>query len=101
MYPPIRPTNQSAGTASGTSARAAFAQSTSFCTAGAPLTPIAPTICPFTLMVQLSGVVSSGNECVEEEVKCGDPAIASDDEVGSGIGRRLARAARHPSDATG
>src|SRR6266404_1622413 len=50
MYPPIRPTNQSAGTASGTSARAALAQSTSFCTAGAPLTPIAPTISPFTLM---------------------------------------------------
>src|SRR5882762_4646630 len=37
-------------TASGTSARAAFAQSTSFCTAGAPLTPIAPTTSPSTLM---------------------------------------------------
>src|SRR5205807_9017367 len=36
--------------ASGTSARAALAQSTSFCTAGAPLTPIAPTISPFTLI---------------------------------------------------
>src|SRR6478736_8713479 len=36
--------------ASVTSARAALAQSTSFCTAGAPLTPIAPTISPFTLM---------------------------------------------------
>src|SRR5690349_18526862 len=42
--------NHSAGAASGTSARAALAQSTSFCTAGAPLTPIAPTISPFTLM---------------------------------------------------
>ena len=52
-------------------------------------------------MVQLSGVVSSGNECVEEEVKCGDPAIASNDEVGSCIGRRLARPARYPSDAPG
>src|SRR6266545_7514975 len=50
MYPPIRPTSQSAGTASGTSARAALAQSTSFCTVGAPLTPIAPTISPSTLM---------------------------------------------------
>src|SRR5271154_976593 len=37
-------------TASGTSARAAFAQSTSFCTVGAPLSPIAPTTSPFTLM---------------------------------------------------
>src|SRR5947208_7094394 len=35
---------------SSTSARAALAQSTSFCTAGAPLTPIAPTISPSTLM---------------------------------------------------
>src|SRR5882762_11629300 len=40
----------SAGTASGTSASAALAQSTSFCTAGAPLTPIAPTTSPSTLM---------------------------------------------------
>src|ERR1700676_1151534 len=39
-----------AGTASGTSARAAFAQSTSFCTVGAPLSPIAPTISPSTLI---------------------------------------------------
>src|ERR1700681_3453429 len=38
------------GTASGTSARAALAQSTSFCTVGAPLSPIAPTTSPFTLM---------------------------------------------------
>src|SRR6202166_5107118 len=38
------------GIASGMSARAAFAQSTSFCTAGAPLRPIAPTTSPFTLM---------------------------------------------------
>src|ERR1700681_3766198 len=41
---------QSTGTASDTSARAARAQSTSFCTVGAPLTPIAPTTSPFTLM---------------------------------------------------
>src|SRR5882757_11148823 len=32
------------------SERAALAQSTSFCTVGAPLTPIAPTSSPFTLM---------------------------------------------------
>src|SRR5713226_5182317 len=38
------------GTALDTSARAALAQSTSFCTAGAPLSPIAPTISPSTLM---------------------------------------------------
>src|SRR5229473_5549548 len=38
------------GTASDTSARAAVAQSTSFCTVGAPLTPIAPTTSPFTLI---------------------------------------------------
>src|SRR6201998_585493 len=36
--------------ASDTSARAAFAQSMSFCTVGAPLSPIAHTISPFTLM---------------------------------------------------
>src|SRR5258708_924864 len=41
---------QSTGTASDTSARAARAQSTSFCTVGAPLNPIAPTTSPFTLM---------------------------------------------------
>src|SRR6266404_2060633 len=41
---------QSTGTASDTSARAALAQSISFCTVGAPLSPIAPTISPFTLM---------------------------------------------------
>src|SRR6266446_767512 len=40
----------SAGTASDTSASAALAQSTSFCTVGAPLTPIAPTISPSTLI---------------------------------------------------
>src|SRR6266404_3975086 len=38
------------GTASGTSARAARAQSMSFCTVGAPLSPIAPTTSPSTLM---------------------------------------------------
>src|SRR4029077_10039890 len=38
------------GTASDTRARAAFAQSMSFCTVGAPLSPIAPTTSPFTLM---------------------------------------------------
>src|ERR1700751_1378394 len=38
------------GAASGTSARAALAQSTSFCTVGAPLSPIAPTTSPFTLI---------------------------------------------------
>src|ERR1700730_5524760 len=41
---------QTTGTASDTSARAARAQSTSFCTVGAPLNPIAPTTSPFTLM---------------------------------------------------
>src|ERR1700722_7940378 len=44
---------------------------------------------------------SSDDEGVEEEVKGGNPAIAGDDEVCSGIGRCLARAARYPSDATG
>src|ERR1700724_98214 len=41
---------QPTGTASDTSARAALAQSMSFCTVGAPLSPIAPTTSPFTLM---------------------------------------------------
>jgi hypothetical protein len=38
---------------------------------------------------------SSDDEGVEEEVNGGNPAIAGDDEVGSGIGRCLARAARY------
>src|SRR3984893_5014897 len=42
--------NYLVGTASDTSAKAAFAQSSSFCTVGAPLSPIAPTTSPFTLM---------------------------------------------------
>lgn len=41
---------QLTGAASDTSARAADAQSMSFCTLGAPLTPIVPTSSPFTLM---------------------------------------------------
>src|SRR6202043_765978 len=40
----------SVGAAPDTSAKAALAQSMSFCTLGAPLTPIAPTISPSTLM---------------------------------------------------
>src|SRR5467141_965064 len=40
----------SAGMASDTSASAALAQSSSFCTVGAPLSPIAPTTSPSTLM---------------------------------------------------
>src|SRR2546429_3205221 len=50
IHPRIRPTNYPAATASVTTARAALAQSTSFCTVGAPLTPIAPTISPSTVM---------------------------------------------------
>src|SRR6202158_3516838 len=42
--------NYLVGTASDTSAKAAFAHSSSFCTVGAPLSPIAPTTSPFTLM---------------------------------------------------
>jgi hypothetical protein len=56
----------------------------------------APEACEHNAVVVngvLSGVVSSGNDCVEEEVNCGDPAIASNDKVGSGIGRCLARPA--------
>src|SRR6202035_1102353 len=45
-----RPSYFSVGTASGTTARAALAQSTSFCTVGAPLRPIAPTTSASTLM---------------------------------------------------
>src|SRR6266851_4393416 len=43
IQPPLRKCH-------GTSARAPLAQSTSFCTAGAPLSPIAPTISPSTLI---------------------------------------------------
>lgn len=44
-------------------------------------------------------VDGSGDEGVEEEVEGGDAAVADDDEVGSGVGRRLAGAARYPADA--
>src|SRR5260221_14513128 len=50
IHPLIPPTNYRAATASVTTAKAALAQSTSFCPVGAPLTPIAPTISPSTLM---------------------------------------------------
>src|SRR6266481_393998 len=50
IHPLIRATNQPAATAPVTTAKAALAQSTSFCTVGAPLRPIAPTISPSTLM---------------------------------------------------
>src|ERR1700726_3774991 len=76
---PIHPT----GPASDTSARAALAQSMSFCTVGAPLSPIAPTIAPSTLMgnpppqaairasvgipakSEGSSLMKSNNSCVE------------------------------------
>src|ERR1700736_6421970 len=48
VYDCGRASYYSVGTASGTTARAALAQSTSFCTVGAPLRPIAPTTSPFT-----------------------------------------------------
>src|SRR6267142_5044880 len=50
IHPLIRPTNEPAATASVTTARAALAQSMSFCTVGAPLSPIAPTTSPSNLM---------------------------------------------------
>ena len=46
----------------------------------------------------LSGVVSSGNDCVEKEIKGGNPAVPGNDEISPGVGRRLARAARYPLD---
>src|ERR1700730_1068253 len=76
---PIHPT----GTASDTSARAALAQSMSFCTVAPPLAPIAPTIPPSTLMgnpppqaairasvgipakSEGSSLMKSNNSCVE------------------------------------
>src|SRR4029077_20797942 len=50
IHPLTRPTNYPAAPPSVTTARAALAQSTSFCTVGAPLKPIAPTTSPSTLM---------------------------------------------------
>src|ERR1700682_4596527 len=50
MYPRLGLPIQATGSASDTSASAALAQSMSFCTVGAPLSPIAPTISPSTLM---------------------------------------------------
>src|ERR1700731_1985023 len=37
-------------------------------------------------------------QLVEKEIKCGNPAIAGNDEISPGVSRRLTRAARYPPD---
>src|SRR3954466_12900816 len=41
---------------------------------------------------------SKSRQLVKEEIDGGDLAVPGDDEIGSGVSRRLARAARHPTD---
>jgi hypothetical protein len=48
----------------------------------------------------VAAVISSSRKRVKEEIEGGNLAVPDDDEIGSGVSRRLARAARHPPDAT-
>src|SRR5437879_4256395 len=41
---------------------------------------------------------SRSRQLVKEEIDGGDLAVPGDDEIGSGVSRRLARAARHPTN---
>src|SRR5437588_6067275 len=41
---------------------------------------------------------SNSRKLVKEEIDGGDLAVPGDDEIGSGVSRRLARAARHPAN---
>src|ERR1700745_2866397 len=45
-----------------------------------------------------AAAASRSRQLVKEEIDGGDLAVASDHEIGSGVSRRLARAARDPRD---
>ena len=47
-----------------------------------------------------AAAVSRSRKLVKEEIDGGNLAVPGDYEIGSGVSRRLARAARHPPDPT-
>src|SRR5580704_14664192 len=53
---------------------------------------------------QLTGRALQGRgiaRAIEKEIDGGNPAIPGDEEIGPGVGRRLARRTRHPPDPCG
>src|SRR3954464_5440282 len=46
----------------------------------------------------VAAVASRSRQPVKEEIDGGDLAVPGDDDIGSGVSRRLARAARDPTD---
>jgi hypothetical protein len=49
-------------------------------------------------VIDVAAAASRSRRLVKEEIDGGDLAVPGDDEIGSGVSRRLARAARHPTD---
>src|SRR4030095_6613927 len=49
-------------------------------------------------VIDVAAAVSRSRQLVKEEIDGGDLAVPGDDEIGSGVSRRLARTARHPTD---
>ena len=45
-----------------------------------------------------AAAASRSRKLVEEEINSGNLAVPGDDEIGSGVSRRLGRAARHPTN---
>jgi len=50
--------------------------------------------------IDVAAVMSSSRKLVKEEIDGGNLAVPDDYEIGSGVGWRLARAARYPPDPT-
>jgi hypothetical protein len=47
-----------------------------------------------------AAAASRSRKLVKEEINGGNPAVPGDDEIGSGVSRRLGGAARHPTNPT-
>jgi hypothetical protein len=47
-----------------------------------------------------AAAASRSRKLVKEEINGGNLAVSGDDEIGSGVSRRLGRAARHPTNPT-
>jgi len=45
-----------------------------------------------------AAAASRSPKLVKEKIDAGNPAVPGDDEIGSGVSRWLARAARHPTN---
>src|SRR5260221_3647264 len=50
--------------------------------------------------MDVAAAISSSRKLVKKEIDGGNLALPDDYEIGSGVSRRLARAARHPPDPT-